>query len=247
MKEKKKNKKNNSLLYSTVLPLVELVVIVFVIRYYVLEAYQVPTGSMIETILPGDFLLVEKITYKFSDPKPGEIIVFKYPKEPAVKYVKRCIAVAGDTVEVRDKALFVNGLEVIYEKAHNDDQEIYPAPQKAPKNIDDYTNIWQQRRLDEIFRLFVRDNFGPVVVPPNSVFAMGDNRDYSLDSRYWGPVPLDHVTGRPTFIYLSTDVIDDISLEERRQFSMLDNIILMVKSIIKFWRIRYDRIFMIIK
>jgi signal peptidase I len=102
-------KKKRDILFTYILPLLEIIFIIFVLRTFILEAYQVPTGSMIDTILPGDFLLVEKVTFRINEPQKGEVIVFKYPLEQRVKYVKRCIATAGDTVETRDKILYVNG------------------------------------------------------------------------------------------------------------------------------------------
>ena len=253
MKENKnivlsKKEKREKLIYNIILPILEVIFIIVVLRWGVLEAYQVPTGSMIETILPGDFLLVEKVTYKFADPVAGEIIVFKYPEDERVKYVKRCIAVAGDTVEIRDKVLFVNNQKSIYEATQFTDPNIYPALMNTPKDIGILTKSWVERKFTgRNVRGYVRDNFGPVVVPPNNVMALGDNRDNSYDSRFWGPVPLENITGRPTFIYLSTNLINDISDEERRTLTMVDNMLLMFKSIVMFWRIRWDRMFMIIK
>ncbi len=248
MAEKKttaKDDKRERLIYNIILPVLEIVFIIVVLRWGVLEAYQVPTGSMVDTILPGDFLLVEKVTYKFSPPEHGDVIVFKYPLDERVKYVKRCVALGGDTVEIKDKVLYVNGQESPCKPAQLTDANVYAGAENLPKDIELVSKHWRERAFARSG--WVRDNFGPVIVPEGNVMAMGDNRDNSYDSRYWGPVPLENITGRPTFVYLSTNLINEISDEERRTLTMVDNMVLMFKSIIQFWRIRWNRMMMIIQ
>jgi signal peptidase I len=147
---------------------------------------------MLPTLQIGDHILVNKLRYgvripfmgqavKFADPRRGDIIVFVYPVDPKKDFIKRVIGAPGDRVEVRHKRIIVNGAEVEDPHAHFAD---------GPG-----TNS----------RLTPRDNFGPVVVPDDKVFVMGDNRDRSYDSRFWGFVPLDDVKGKAFFIYWSWD------------------------------------------
>ncbi len=243
--EQQQKENREKLIYNVILPILEIIFIIVVLRWGVLEAYQVPTGSMIDTILPGDFLLVEKVTYRFAPPERGDVIVFKYPGDERVKYVKRCVAIAGDTVEFRDKVLYVNGEESPCKPAQLVDPNIIPRPAQLPNDVELLSQHWSERSFANA--RWVRDNFGPIVVPEENVMAVGDNRDNSYDSRYWGPVPLKNITGRPTFIYLSTNLINDISDEERRTLTMIDNMALMFKSIVQFWRIRWSRMLMIIQ
>jgi len=162
------------------------------IKTFIIEATTVPTGSMENTILPGDFLFINKFIYgaeipfthkhmpRVRKPQKGEIIVFRYPKNPKVNYVKRCIAVEGDTIQIVNKQLYIN-------------HELVSLPK--------YGKYEDPRVFPEEFS--PRDNFGPVVVPENCYFAMGDNRDNSNDSRFWGMVPDSLVKGRALIIYWS--------------------------------------------
>lgn len=189
---------------------------VFVIRVTVVEAFRIPTASMEDTLLVGDFLLVNKFIYGirtpdwigipftqigfsvpfthlpgFKDPKPGDIIVFRYPKNPRVNYIKRCVAIGGQTIEIRDKKLYVDG--ELSPDMYGTKYSTYHIPEGIneegifPKNAGN------------------RDNFGPVTVPEGHFFMMGDNRDNSLDSRYWGTLPMENVVGRAYRIYFSWD------------------------------------------
>jgi signal peptidase I len=151
-----------------------------VLRAFVVQAYRIPSESMQNTLLPGDYLLVSKFSYNFTDPKPGDIVIFQYPLNPAKDFVKRCIATEGQTVEIKDKVVYVNGLQVpMPDGAVFTDQRILPAT------------------------LSNRDNFGPQVVPPGHLFVMGDNRDDSRDSRDWGFLDKDLIRGKALFLYWS--------------------------------------------
>ncbi|RKZ25184.1 signal peptidase I [bacterium] len=154
--------------------------IALILRATVIQAFNIPSGSMEDTLLVGDFLLGEKITFRFRNPRPGEIVIFEHPRVKGRELIKRCVAVAGDTVEVVNKVLYVNGKK-------------FPDPPKS-KHID--PNIYPRQYTP-------RDNFGPFVVPPNCIFMMGDNRDNSEDSRFWGALPLKNVKARPLFLYFS--------------------------------------------
>ena len=169
------------------------VLIALFIRTFVVQAFKIPSGSMKQTLQIGDHILVNKFTYgikipywqttiiPFKKPRKGDIIVFKYPKDPDKAFIKRVIGVAGDVIECRDKKLFINRNPVNHDFGVYTDRHIYPAEQKP------------------------RDNFGPLTVPENSLFVMGDNRDESLDSRFWGFVDLKAVNGKAFIIYWSWD------------------------------------------
>jgi len=174
------------------------------------QAFVIPTGSMEDTLLIGDHLLVDKLAYSpygpvshhilpYTDVKRGDIIVFRYPVDIRQTFVKRAIGIPGDRIKLVDKQLVLNGRKVqepyVYHKteyidSYRDDFPGEPNVHLAPSALDMLMNHVQG---------------GEVVVPPNCVFAMGDNRDYSLDSRYWGFVPRDNIIGKPLIIYWSYD------------------------------------------
>ena len=169
------------------------IVIALFIRTFVVQAFKIPSGSMKQTLQIGDHILVNKFIYGVKipywrkiiipgkDPQPGDIIVFKPPHDPEKDFIKRVIGVGGDVVECRNKQLFVNQKPVNHDFAVYTDSRVYA----------------QQIRE--------RDNFGPITVPENSLFVMGDNRDESYDSRFWGFVNLKAVSGKAFIIYWSWD------------------------------------------
>lgn len=171
------------------------VVLALFIRTFIVQAFKIPSGSMLETLQIGDHLLVSKFIYgikmpftgkvlvPIKEPKRGDIIVFKYPKEPDVDYIKRVIAVGGETVEIKDKKVFINGKPLAGDQDHGQFKEERIIPASAGP----------------------RDNFGPVTVPEGKLFVMGDNRDNSYDSRFWGFVDLEAVRGKAFILYWSWD------------------------------------------
>lgn len=201
--------------------------VVFMIRSSLVEAFKIPSGSMIPTLLIGDHIFVNKFAYglkvPFSDlffdhptymikrdiPKRGDVVVFIYPKDESLYYIKRVIGVPGDQIEIRNKILYIN-------------QKMIPRdpmnPQKAQetlKEVDDpkYTastiDLYSEH-LDGVDHTvmfdrnsFMGESFGPITVPANHLFVMGDNRDYSNDSRYWGFVPVKNVKGKALVVWLS--------------------------------------------
>ncbi|MBI4925028.1 MAG: signal peptidase I [Bdellovibrio sp.] len=202
-------------------------VIVLMIRSSVIEAFKIPSGSMIPTLLVGDHIFVNKFAYglrvPFSDwfnresiyiikrdpPKRGDIVVFIYPKDESLYYIKRVVGIAGDILEIRNKVLFINNNIISREGIPSTkSDEIFKNlddPKYGKKHLDIYLE-----HLDKKDHLIMLDqnnplgeNYGPITVPEESLFVMGDNRDFSNDSRYWGFVPLKNVKGRALFIWLS--------------------------------------------
>lgn len=192
-------------------------VVALFLRYFVLQAYRIPSGSMEDTLLPGDFLLVFKPIYgieipytqikffQFVKPSRGDIVIFRYPLDPSKDFVKRCIGLPGDTIEIKNKIVYVNGKKIFEPYAIHKDSRIIPPLMKVENEFErkEFQRMWEEREL--IDEPKVRDNFGPVVVPEGSYFVLGDNRDNSSDSRFWGPVPEKYLKGIPLIIYFSWD------------------------------------------
>ena len=154
------------------------------------------------TLLVGDFILVNKLVYRFSEPQRGDIVVFKYPIDPNIDFIKRIVALPGEEVEVRNNQVFINGkplplIEVGRGEENGVRKVIYE--EVLPEGIKHKVQFYED------FPFSKRD-FGPVVVPPNHYFVMGDNRDNSEDSRYWGFVPRENIVGKAFVIYFSGDV-----------------------------------------
>jgi len=176
------------------------------------QAFIVPTPSMDTTVMVGDHLLVDKLTYSpagpigkhllpFEDPKRGDIIFFRWPIDISQNYVKRVIGVPGDHIHLVNKDVYVNGRRL--EEPYT--QHIYPDIEAYRDNFP--ADPTGQIQIYDPARKMLSENVvnGEVVVPPESYFAMGDNRDDSLDSRYWGFVPRDYIVGKPLFIFWSYD------------------------------------------
>ena len=151
------------------------------LRIFVVSAYRVNSASMEDTLLTGDYIFVNKLAYEFgNEPQVGDIIVFQYPNNPDKKYIKRIIAGPEQEVQIGDKVVYVNRqVAAIPPLSKLIDKRIIPGD------------------------LSFRDNFGPYVVAPDNYFVMGDNRDDSRDSRFWGAVPRNNILGKAVFIYWS--------------------------------------------
>ncbi|MFH0784636.1 MAG: signal peptidase I [Pseudomonadota bacterium] len=170
------------------------VLLALFIRTFVVQAFKIPSGSMLPTLLIGDHLLVNKFIYglripfsgkiliPYKNPKRGDVVVFRYPKDRSIDYIKRVIGTPGDTIEIRTKKLFVNGKQVSDPHAHMSSPAVLNAASSP------------------------RDNFGPVLVPEGRIFVMGDNRDNSYDSRFWGFVNQQDILGRAFILYWSWDI-----------------------------------------
>jgi signal peptidase I len=189
------------------------ILLFLVIRTFAIESFKIPTGSMEETLLIGDFLLVNKAVYgaqvpftsihtpAFAAPDRSDVVVFKPPLEDATApYVKRIIGTPGDTLAMRGGRLVLNGVP----QDESYVQHSYPEGDYYDPQFE-----WQRRYLvsnvDAGSYRPTRDDWGPLVVPPDSYFVMGDNRDNSQDSRYWGFVDRRRIKGRPLVIYYSFD------------------------------------------
>lgn len=191
------------------------VVLALVVRTFVFTGYKVPTSSMAPTLLPGDFIFAYRLPFgikvpltekKFfvASPERGEVVVFTYKDQPKVNYVKRVIGVSGDRIQIENGELSVNGQKLIYESLPSDlSQQVL---QELP-NPDFFKAVTERAVEGARVLLFQqqrkRASFGPIVVPPNEVFLLGDNRDASDDSRYWGTVPIERIEGQVMFIWLS--------------------------------------------
>jgi signal peptidase I len=169
------------------------VVLALFVRTFVVQAFKIPSGSMIPTLLIGDHILVNKFIYgvkvPFTDftlipvaqPHRDDVIVFKYPQDETKDFIKRVIGLPGDRVEVRHRQVYINDKPLVEPYAVHQ-EGVTPETEMRP-----------------------RDEFGPVTVPPDSYFVMGDNRDHSLDSRFWGFVKEDKIKGKAFLIYWSWD------------------------------------------
>jgi signal peptidase I len=208
-KEKIKNKgKLKSKVYEYAEAIIIAILIAVVVRTFIVQAYKIPSRSMVPTLLVGDHILVNKFIYgvkvpflrntiiPVTNPQRGDIVVFIYPNDRSKDYIKRVIGLDGDKIEIKNKIIFINGKK--YSDAYGiySDNVIYPGSMQP------------------------RDNFGPVTVPPKSLFVMGDNRDESADSRFWGFVDLKDVEGKAFIIYFS------LNYEERNlRWQRLGNIL----------------------
>ncbi len=175
-------------------------ILALMIKTSVVEAYKIPSSSMEETLLVGDFLLANKFIYgmrlpipfveirlpALADPKPGDIIIFKFPLDPSQNYIKRCVAVEGQKLKIVDKQLFVDGKPVpLPEHAKFEDYRVFPLSNKG---------IWGRN---------LRDNMELIEVPEGMLFMMGDNRDNSADSRFWGFLDRKLLQGKAMVIHWS--------------------------------------------
>ncbi len=186
--------KKKSVIREYIEAIVVAILLALFIRSFIIQAFKIPSGSMLPTLKVGDYLLVNKFIYGIknpingsmlvpvSTPERGDIVVFRYPKDPSIDYIKRVVGIPGDTITMKDKQLFINGEKAADPHAWISNPEILPKEES------------------------VRDNFGPIIVPKGHIFVMGDNRDNSYDSRFWGFVDEKDILGQAFVLYWSWDM-----------------------------------------
>jgi signal peptidase I len=191
--------------------------IVLLFRSFLFEPFKIPSGSMIPTLLVGDFILVNKYAYglklpvlntrfiSVGEPKRGDVVVFRYPVNPSVNFIKRLVGLPGDTITYRDKQLFING-ELVATK----DQGIYSSAEVKCSTPESDAHRSQEQlgdvQHDTLIHLGSPGRDGQWEVPPGHYFMMGDNRDRSNDSREWGFVPEENLMGRAVGIWMNFDL-----------------------------------------
>ena len=182
--------------------------LVLVLRSFLFEPFQIPSGSMLPTLKIGDFILVNKFDYglrlpvlgqtivEFGEPKRGDVMVFKYPEDTRINFIKRVVGIAGDTVEYRNKVVYVNGEAQTLTVMAPDGSVMMPAlTEEASEQLGDREHrIWR--------RMTQGRNFGPIQIPEGQYFVMGDNRDNSNDSRVWGFVDDSLIVGRAFAVWM---------------------------------------------
>ena len=210
------------------------VILALFIRTFVVQAFKIPTGSMEENLLIGDHLLVNKFVFgptatraerallPVGTIRRGDVIVFKYPEEPERDFIKRVIGLPGETVELKEKKVYVNGKGL---------DEPYVHFLQPPG---------QNSEFHEVTSFDVRERYGPVTVPPEHFFVMGDNRDNSQDSRYWGFLPREYVKGKALVIYWSYEA-DREDYAEDGAGATLKGLVSVFAHF--FTRTRWDRMF----
>jgi signal peptidase I len=180
--------------------LVVAVILALFVRTWVFQAFKIPTGSMEPNLLVGDHLIVNKM--RFMPIKRGDVVVFKFPKDPERDFIKRVIGLPGDKIELHKKKVYVNGQPIEEPYAHF----MEPPSSDGTVHTDD-----------------LREEYGPVNVPADQYFMMGDNRDNSEDSRYWGFLPKSYVKGNAEFLYFSVD--DQSSLVSGTRWERIGKIV----------------------
>jgi len=185
-------------------------VLALFIRTFVVQAFKIPSGSMLPTLKIGDHLLVNKFLYgirvpiadkvlvSFSQPDAKDIVVFEFPEDESKDFIKRIIGLPGDTIEIRNKHVYRNGEKLTEPYARHTSQQVINHPFPMDK--------WPPHRFDPR----ARDNLGPLKVPPGKFFVLGDNRDESYDSRFWGFVEREEILGEAWIIYWSWSGLTDI-------------------------------------
>ena len=210
-----------------------ILLLVMTFRSVFFEPFRIPSGSMIPSLMIGDFILVNKLSYGFkvpfsdisifninskpiylfgkSSPKRGDVIVFKYPNDPSINYIKRVVGLPGDTIEIKNKIVYINDVPV--ERTEISGKEIMKDMDEKFKGYNfkffrvkngEHEHIVQQDQ-DNYFRV----NYSKREIPEGKYFVMGDNRDFSADSRFWGFVPFENIKGRALFVWFSMNIFTE--------------------------------------
>lgn len=207
------------------------ILIVFVLRSFVVEPFRIPSGSMLPSLHIGDFILVNKFVYgirlpiidekivSVSKPERGDVMVFRFPHDESINYIKRVVGLPGDQIEYKDKELIINGETVMQAPAGD---EALKAIGNNKGSLNHFTEV-----LGEVNHSIFKDSNKPSTnmrfsVPEGHYFVMGDNRDYSNDSRYWGFVPEDNIIGEAFFIWFSWESRNGGSVDWSRIGNSID-------------------------
>ena len=218
--------KNNKLKKEALL-IISIIFVILVFRSVLFEPYRIPTGSMIPTLKIGDYIIVNKFAYgfkvPFSDltlgdinldpkyltkqklPKRGDVVVFKFPDDPSINYIKRVVGLPGDTVEIKNKIIYVNGTSL--ETKEIDGQQYLKDMNKKYKKYK--LNFFEESTKDKKYVIqqdsdnYYSNNKDLITIKKGHIYVMGDNRDFSFDSRYWSTVPVEYIKGRAEFVWLS--------------------------------------------
>ncbi len=197
-------------------------IIAAAVMYCFIQAFKIPSGSMRMTLVEGDHLFVNKLIYGIKIPftdkrilqikevKHRDIVIFDCPdvalsyeerkKRIQKDFIKRCVGLPGDKIEIKNKVLYINDVPQQEPYVNFEDENIYQT-QKIFNSQQEYQTAWQEGRFTEAPAIFIRDNFGPVIVPQGHYFVLGDNRDRSFDSRFWGPLKKEYIKGAPLIVY----------------------------------------------
>ena len=206
------------------------ILIVLLLRSFLMEPFRIPSGSMIPTLLIGDFILVNKFSYGVrlpvinkkildtGEPKRGDVAVFRYPKDPSVDYIKRIIGLPGDRIEYRNKVLYINGTRM-------NQKEVAPYVSSDSGLPIPGTTVFSEN-LEGVEHSMLHESGKPIlngemIVPEGHYFVMGDNRDNSNDSRFWGTVPEENLVGRAFMVWMNWN-FDEGGIEWKRIGSLIE-------------------------
>jgi len=199
------------------------IVIVMFLRSSIIEPYKIPSGSMIPTLFIGDHIFVNKFAYGFKVPfteffldsplfltqeklpARGDVIVFKFPKDQTINYIKRVVGLPGDKFKIRDKVLYINGQEIKTEKLVDPSLEDGIENDSDRKELSLYTEDLMGVKHPVLYNMvnLLNSDFGEITVPTGKLLCLGDNRDKSSDSRFWGFVPVENIKGKAMFVWLN--------------------------------------------
>ncbi len=223
----KKNPEPEPILIDYARSFLPVLLIVFLLRAFIVEPFRIPSSSMLPTLEIGDFLLVNKFQYglrlpigyqkivPISQPERGDIIVFRYPLKPKINYIKRVMGLPGDLIEYRSKRLYINKEEI---KLNADGEYSFEDAHRATHNVERFDVSLDSGKKHDLLinprKTPERDKSW--IVPEGHYFAMGDNRDHSSDSRYWGFVPDENIVGKAFFIWFHWDTITERGLNFSR-------------------------------